>query len=417
MQVELIIIGDELLIGQVVDTNSNWMCSHLNAIGIQVKQISTISDREEDITAALTLASTRADIILMTGGLGPTKDDVTKPTLAKYFNSELIYDEGVLKHVEQIFAKYEKPMPSENLKQAEVLKIAEVMFNKAGTAPGMWIKHNQIYFAVMPGVPSEMKYLMEHEVLPRLKNLNGRKKIIHKNILTSGLGESFLAERIYDIEERLPKYIKLAYLPSFAQVRLRLSAEGDNEDMLRKEVDGFAEEIKSSLINFYVNDTQQTLEETLLAEMEKYKLTLATAESCTGGYVSHLITQIPGSSRVFLGGIVSYSNDVKVSSIDVRQKTLDDFGAVSEQTAIEMALGVKRKIGSNYSVAITGIAGPDGGSLEKPVGTVWVAIAGINKTKSYNFLFGTRRNDNIIRASNNALNLLLRLVREENMHL
>jgi len=414
MQAELIIIGDEILIGQIVDTNSSWISSRLNEIGIQVKQISTIGDTEADIMNALTLASKRADVILMTGGLGPTKDDVTKLTLTKYFDTELVFDPAVLANVEQMFAKYEKPMPEENRKQAEVLKISEVLFNNAGTAPGMWIESNGKYFVIMPGVPSEMKYLMSNEVLPRLNKLPGRKILINKNILTTGLGESFLAEKIAHIENRLPDFIKLAYLPSFAQVRLRLSGLGDDAEVLNRELKVFSEEIKYCLRDFYVNDTDQTLEQTLISLMQEHQLSLASAESCTGGFFSHLITQVPGCSSVFLGGIISYSNAVKVNSLSVKQETLEKYGAVSEQAAIEMAEGVKEKLGADYSVGITGIAGPDGGTVDKPVGTVWVAVSGQTKTISYKFLFGKLREDNIVRAAKNTMNVLFKLIKEEN---
>lgn len=414
MRAELIIIGDELLIGQILDTNSNWICKELNEIGVQVKNISTISDDREEIINALTLACSRSQVILMTGGLGPTKDDVTKLALSDYFHSELVFDDKVLTHVKGIFAKYNRPMPPENLKQAEVLKIAEVLFNKTGTAPGMWIKHHESYVGIMPGVPSEMKYLMEYEVLPRIKKLPGRKELIHSHILTAGLGESFLAARIAYIEDRLPHYIKLAYLPAPVQVRLRLSAEGNNHEQLKSELDLFTLEIKNELKEFYINNSNQTLEETLLNEMKNLNLSLAMAESCTGGYVSHLITKIPGSSKVFWGTVVSYDNSVKINSLGVKPETISSFGAVSEQTAIEMAEGVKMRLGSNYSIAITGIAGPDGGSIDKPVGTVWVAIAGSKKTYTFQYSFQNDRNGIIIRAASNALYQLIQLVRKEN---
>jgi len=414
MRAELIIIGDELLIGQVLDTNSSWICTQLNEIGVQVKQISTITDDADEIIHALTLATSRAEVILMTGGLGPTKDDVTKLALSEYFHSELVLDEKVLTHVKGIFEKFNRPMLPENIKQAEVLKVSEVLFNKAGTAPGMWIKQGKSHIAIMPGVPSEMKYLMKHEVLPRIKALPGRKELIQSHILTAGIGESFLAAKIAHIEDRLPSYIKLAYLPAPVQVRLRLSAVGDNHRLLKAELDSFTQEIKDELKEHCINTNEQTLEETLLDEMRNLNLKLALAESCTGGYVSHLITEIPGSSRVFLGSIVSYDNTVKINSLGVKQQTLNDFGAVSEQTAIEMAEGVKQNIGSDYSIAITGIAGPDGGSIEKPVGTVWLAIAGVKKTYTFKYLFQNSRNGTIIRASKNALYQLIQLVREEN---
>lgn len=414
MRAEIIVIGDELLIGQVLDTNSNWICSQLNEIGVQVKHISTISDDKMEIIHALNLATSRAEVVLMTGGLGPTKDDLTKQALSEYFNSELVYDEEVLMHVKGIFAKYDRPMLPENIKQAEVLKVAEVLFNKVGTAPGMWIKQGNSHVAIMPGVPFEMKYLMEHEVIPRIKSLPGRKELIHSYILTVGIGESFLASRIAHIEDRLPSYIKLAYLPAPVQVRLRLSGEGSDHELLKKELDSFTQEIKNEIKEHCINNNQQSLEETILEEMSALNLNLALAESCTGGYVSHLLTEIPGSSRVFLGSIVSYDNSVKIDSVGVNQQTILDFGAVSEQTAIEMAEGVKKNLGSDYSIAITGIAGPEGGTVEKPVGTVWVAIAGIKGTYSFKYLFQNSRSGTILRASKNALYQLIKLVREEN---
>src|SRR5690554_772577 len=315
MRAELIIIGDELLLGQVLDTNSSWICTQLNEAKVQVSQISTISDDVGEIINALTLATSRSEVILITGGLGPTKDDVTKLALSKYFHSELVLDEKVLTHVKGIFEKSNRIMLPINIKQAEVLKISEVLFNKAGTAPGMWIKQGKSHVVIMPGVPSEMKYLMEYEVLPRIRVLPDRKELMQSYILTAGIGESFLAEKIAHIEDRLPSYIKLAYLPAPVQVRLRLSAIGDDHKLLKTELDNFTQEIKDELKEHYININKQTLEETLLDEMNNLNLKLALAESCTGGYVSHLITAISGSSKVFKGSIISYDNKVKINSL------------------------------------------------------------------------------------------------------
>ena len=414
MKAELIIIGDEILIGQIIDTNSSWICSRLEEIGIQVHQISTIADQEAAIIEALTLASTRSEVILMTGGLGPTKDDVTKKALVKFFNSELVLDETVLKHVESIFEKYNRPMPPDNRTQAEVLAISEVLFNKAGTAPGMWIDSNDNHFVVMPGVPTEMKYLMVHEVLPRLQHTVGRTIRQRINILTAGLGESFLAEKIRPIEDRLPPYIHLAYLPSYGQVRLRLSGMGENEVKIKNELIAFSNEIKHSLKDYFINDTDEPLAVSLVNLMSDRGLTLSTAESCTGGLCSHMITSVPGSSKVFLGGVISYSNDVKINSLGVKQETLNKFGAVSEQTALEMVNGVHKVLHSDYSISITGIAGPGGGSPGKPVGTVWIAVKGLKNTVSRQFSFGPLREENVMKAAKNALIMLFRLVNEEN---
>lgn len=414
MKAELIIIGDEILIGQIVDTNSSWICKQLEEIGIQVHQISTIGDEEKTILDALSLASSRSEIILMTGGLGPTKDDVTKKTLVRFFNSELVLDQAVLKHVEGIFQKYNKPMPLDNKSQAEVLAISEVLFNNAGTAPGMWIHSKDKYYVIMPGVPTEMKYLMSHEVLPRLKRTMGRTVRQQINILTAGLGESFLAEKIRPIEDRLPSYIHLAYLPSFGEVRLRLSAIGEDEARIGNELAAFSNEIKLCLEDYFINDTNESLQVSLIKIMREKGLTLSTAESCTGGLCSHLVTTVPGSSEVFLGGIISYSNEVKVNSLGVRQETLDEFGAVSEQTALEMVVGVQKEFNSDYSISITGIAGPGGGSPEKPIGTVWIAVKGTRNVVSRKFTFGFLREENMMKAAKNALIMLYRLIENEN---
>lgn len=417
MKAELIVIGDEILIGQIVDTNSSWICSHLDEIGVNVIHISAIADNKQKIKDALVLASGRVDLIVMTGGLGPTKDDVTKQALREYFDTEIVTDANVLSHVREIFAKYKQPMPPENERQAEVLKIAEVMFNKAGTAPGMWIEKKGVYYAVLPGVPTEMKYLMNHEVIPRLEKMPDRKLRFHKTILTAGIGESFLAETIAPVEASLPDSIQLAYLPTYGQVRLRLTAIGRDEQSetdIREELDHFAGNIINLIPTYYINDTGESLQYSFLKTVENLGLTVAAAESCTGGYFSHLMTQVPGSGQVFLGSIISYAESVKEAELDVKAETLEQYTAVSQQTAEEMVSGVKRRLQSDYAVAITGIAGPDGATNENPVGSVWITVSGLSKTVSTKFLFGKRREDNIIRAATSALFLLFRLVKEEN---
>lgn len=417
MKAELIVIGDEILIGQIVDTNSSWICSHLDEIGVNVVHISAIADNKQKIKDALVLASGRVDLIVMTGGLGPTKDDVTKQALREYFDTEIVTDANVLSHVREIFAKYKQPMPPENERQAEVLKIAEVMFNKAGTAPGMWIENKGVYYAVLPGVPTEMKYLMNHEVIPRLEKMPDRKLRFHKTILTAGIGESFLAETIAPVEVSLPDSIQLAYLPTYGQVRLRLTAIGRDEQSetdIREELDHFAGNIINLIPTYYINDTGESLQYSFLKTVENLGITVAAAESCTGGYFSHLMTQVPGSGQVFLGSIISYAESVKEAELNVKAETLEQYTAVSQQTAEEMVSGVKRRLKSDYAVAITGIAGPDGATNENPVGSVWIAVSGLSKTVSTKFLFGKRREDNIIRAATSALFLLFRLVKEEN---
>lgn len=418
MKAELIVIGDEVLIGQIVDTNSGWICSHLGEIGVNVAHISTVSDNKKDIQEALITASKRVNLIVMTGGLGPTKDDVTKEALIDYFNTKLVVNQEVLSHVKEIFAKYKKTMPVENKQQAEILANAEVMFNRAGTAPGMWIEKEGVYYAVLPGVPNEMKYLMRHEVLPRVTALPGKDIRIHKTILTAGIGESFLAEAIAPVEKMLPDFIHLAYLPTYGQVRLRLTAipgTGRDSSYLQTEMNRFAEEIKALIPSYYINDTGNSLQYSLLEKVENLGYTISAAESCTGGYFSHLITLVPGSGQTFLGSIVSYALSVKEAELGVKAETLERYTAVSQQTAEEMVYGVKKRLKSDYAVAITGIAGPDGGTEENPIGSVWIAVTGLSKTVSTKFLFGKRREDNIIRAATSALFMLFRLVEEENL--
>lgn len=415
MNAEVLVIGDEILIGQTIDTNSGWIAARLTEHNIQTRSIRVLPDVEEQILQALEAASKRSDLVLLTGGLGPTRDDVTKQTLSRFFQSPLKMDDLVLQHIERIFERSGRPLLPVNIQQAEVLELSEVLFNEAGTAPGMWIEYHDTIFVVMPGVPSEMKYLMDHEVIPRLRQRRPSGRMLrHAHLLTSGIGESFLAELIKPIELGLPDYIHLAYLPSFSQVRLRLSAEGVNQALLDEELDIYVQRMKELIGVHVVNEDRRSLEETVLDEMRSSGLRLAVAESCSGGMLSHLLTRIPGSSEVFLGGVIAYSNDLKVRFLDVSRETLQREGAVSEQTALEMARGARRATGSDYAIAITGVAGPGGGSDEKPVGTVWIGIAGPNTSYAQLFRLGKRREDTIHRSSRQALFQLLKTIRAEN---
>ncbi len=413
MLAELITIGDEILIGQIVDTNSAWMAQKLNLVGINVKQITSVSDERQHILNSLKEASKRADIILITGGLGPTKDDITKTTLAEYFNVGLRTDEGALENVKRIFSQYKAPMLETNLRQAEVLENCTTLLNLNGTAPGMWVEHQGKIYVSMPGVPFEMMYMMDELVIPRIKESFNLPSIVHHTILTAGIGESLLADKISDVEDSLPDHIGLAYLPKLGMVRLRLSGKGENTGQLKDEIALFASRIVELVREFVVIEADIPLEKAILDYMNAKGLTLSVAESCTGGYLSHLLTQHAGSSKVFLGGAVSYSNQLKSSMLGVLEKTLLDFGAVSEETVLEMALGAIKNYGSDYSISISGIAGPDGGTEDKPVGTVWIAIAGRTKTISRKFQFGNKRAQNIERSAVNALSLLHKLVKEE----
>lgn len=406
MQAEIITIGDEILIGQIVDTNSAWMATELNKIGMGVKQISSISDEAEHISKALDEAKKRADVILITGGLGPTKDDVTKTTLSKYFNMPLRLDETTLAHVKLFFEKLNRPMIDSNIKQAEVPDGCTVIMNKNGTAPCMWFEQEGKIFVSMPGVPFEMKYLMQDEIIPRLKKAFKLPHIIHQTILTVGLGESFLAEQIADIENQLPSHIKLAYLPKLGQVRLRLTAAGEDEAQLKTEVALYTCQIVERIEKYVILTEDIPFERAILNVMKAQGLKLSTAESCTGGYIAHLFTQHPGSSAVFEGGGVTYSNALKQAILGVKPETLELFGAVSEETVKEMALGAINRFDTDYAVAVSGIAGPDGGTPEKPVGTVWIAVANRKQVKAKLFNFASQRMQNIERSAMAALMLL-----------
>ncbi len=412
MNTEIITIGDEILIGQIVDTNSAWMAQSLNELGIRVKQISSVSDNKQHILDALKEAEQRADIILITGGLGPTKDDITKHTLAEYFGSTLVLNEDALENVKIIFARFNREVTEINRKQAEVPHNCTVIQNPQGTAPAMMFEKNGKLFFSMPGVPFEMKSIMEQSVLPLLKERFVGNTLIHENILTVGIGESFLATEIEDIEDALPTHIKLAYLPKLGQVRLRLTAEYHGE-YDATELTKIKQAIVERVHKHVVAESDISFEEAILNLLIENKETLSTAESCTGGYIGHLLTSIAGSSRAYEGGAVSYSYDLKKSILGVQQSTLDTFGAVSKETVEEMAIGAIKEFNTTYSIACSGIAGPGGGTEDKPVGTVWIAVANKNKVFSKKFQFGNLRMQNIERTAVQALYMLFKMIKEE----
>jgi nicotinamide-nucleotide amidase len=410
---EIITIGDELLIGQVIDTNSAWMAQRLNEIGIKVKQITSVSDDSNHIIEALNDAKQRADIILMTGGLGPTKDDITKKTLCTFFNSTLRFDEPTYKIIQGIFSVRGKEVTPINRLQAEVPSNCVVLTNLNGTAPGMLFESDDKIFISMPGVPSEMKGLMTNEVVPLLKNKFQLVPIIHKTILTQGIGESMLAEKISDWEDSLPQNMKLAYLPDVGMVRLRITATGNDEKVLRKEVEDIAlklTELVGEFIYGYENDTLETIVGKLL---RKKKLTLCTAESCTGGFIAHKITSVPGSSEYYYGSVIAYANAVKVHELGVDMHVLETDGAVSEKVVVAMAQNAMKKFNTDYCIACSGIAGPDGGTREKPVGTVWVAISSFERTITKKFQLGNYRERVIRETSQHALNMLRKMLLED----
>ncbi|GEO10218.1 competence/damage-inducible protein A [Segetibacter aerophilus] len=403
----IITIGDELLIGQTIDTNSAWMAQELNKLGIWVKRRVAVGDVWDEIWNALDQESKQSQVILITGGLGPTADDITKPLLNEYFGGKLVVDQAALQNVKDIFEKYiKRTMLDVNLKQAEVPDVCTVIQNKRGTAPGMWFEKDGKVFISMPGVPNEMKGMMTDFVLPRLPKMFSLPAVVHRTLLTAGIGESYIADRIKDFEAALPGYIKLAYLPNFGMVRLRLTATGENESEITAEIDRLFVDLQSQLEDVMVINEDKNLEEAIGLMLAKHGKTLATAESCTGGYISHLITSVPGSSKYFKGGVVSYDNTVKENVLGVDADTLDNHGAVSEETVFEMATAAKELIKTDYALAVSGIMGPGGGTEEKPVGTVWVAVAAKSGTVTKRFQTRYDRHRNIEVTAINALNLL-----------
>lgn len=406
MNAEIITIGDELLIGQVIDTNSAWIAEQLNLVGIRIAQITSISDDRKHILKTLKDASERASLILITGGLGPTKDDITKHTLCEYFDTDLVFHQPSYDNVERIFKVRGFTVSELNRQQAELPANCTPLPNPNGTAPGMWFEKAGVIYVSMPGVPFEMKPLITNEVLPRMAEKLNSTFIEHITVLTQGVGESMLAKTIETWENKLPQNIKLAYLPQPGIVRLRLTATGSDKTKLSKDLNRQVSELKKlipDLIFGYHDDTLELVVGKLLRDNQQ---TLSTAESCTGGYIAHLITSIPGSSDYFVGSTISYSNEVKINELGVNPDDIELHGAVSKSVVEQMALGARKKFGTNYSLAVSGIAGPDGGSEDKPVGTVWIAMATAEKVVSKKFLFGEHRGRNIRKSALAALNML-----------
>ena len=391
----IVTIGDEILFGQITDTNSQWIGAELTKIGIRVVRKSSVGDNREDILEILHQAENCADIILITGGLGPTKDDITKKTLCEYFNTTLAINEEALALVTDFFEKRGRAMTELNRQQAALPLNCTYIPNLWGTAPAMWFEERGKVFISMAGVPFEMKNLMTNTLLPKLQQHFKTPFIYHKIIRTVGLGESFLAERIEAWEDGLPAHIKLAYLPHFGQVRLRLTATGDDLEQLKVQTQTEVEKVLPLIEKHVFGYDDDELESVIGKLLKERHQTVATAESCTGGYVSHLITKVAGASNYFVGGVVSYSNQIKEQELGVKPETLATLGAVSEQTVVEMAEGVKNKFNTTYGIAASGIAGPDGGTDEKPVGTIWIACAGPHGTIAKKLLLTKYREQNI----------------------
>jgi len=409
MQAEIITIGDEILIGQIIDTNSAFIGKALNSIGVSVYQITSIQDEKEHLIKAFKEAEENADIIIITGGLGPTKDDITKHTLTEYFNDTLVQNDEVLAHVEQLFKKYITTTISDlNRKQALVPSTCEVLMNKYGTAPGMWIEKGNKVFISLPGVPYEMKALINDEVLPKLAHKYKRPFILHKTILTYGLGESAIAERLEQIEDQLPKHIKLAYLPSLGRVRLRLSGKGNDEDILntdiQTQVDNILPLIKDIFVGF--EDNNNSIEQIIANQLVKTNQTLAIAESCTGGKLTQTFTQHSGASAYFKGGLVTYATQSKVDILGVNQAIIEEHSVVSEAVAKAMASQVREKLKADIGISTTGNAGPTKGDSDADVGTVFIGFATKNGVKAFQFNMGNHRERVINKTVNKTLELL-----------
>ncbi|PPK95126.1 nicotinamide-nucleotide amidase [Nonlabens xylanidelens] len=408
MKATIITIGDEILIGQIVDTNSEWMAQELNKIGVDVYEIISISDNREHILSAFAKAESQSDIVLMTGGLGPTKDDITKKTICEYTNDTLVLNQDVLDHVTQLFAKYVKDaMVDMNKDQALVPSQAQIIKNDFGTAPGMWFENNGVIFISMPGVPFEMKEIMLSGVLPRLKAMPGLPFIHHRTILTAGQGESTIATRLEDWQNNLPASIKLAYLPSLGTVRLRLSSKGMDKGHILKSVDDQIKELYLLIPDIIVGESnEEGLVDQVSRLFKEQNKSLATAESCTGGKIANLITEIPGASQFFKGSTITYATASKVDILGIDETLIDKYSVVSHEVAEAMAVAAKKKFESNYAIATTGNAGPSKGDSDAPVGTVYIGIATEDESFALKFMMGNHRERVIQKTVNKAFELL-----------
>ena len=417
MKVTIINIGDELLIGQVVNTNASTMAGMLTEAGMEVRKTVVVGDNHDEIWAAIDMAMNESDAVLVTGGLGPTKDDITKKLLCEYFGSELVENRMALDNVRRIFESRGYELTPVNRAQALVPKCCEVLNNDLGTAPCMWFlspKEKGTVLVSLPGVPFEMEWLMRNRVIPKLREHFGTETIINKNILVQGIGESFLSDLIEPWELALPACIKLAYLPVAGLTKLRLTARGTDSSALQDATNQAVSELYPIAGRYIVGEDCETLPELVHQKLTTLGKSLATAESCTGGAIASRLTVLAGASTYFKGGVVAYSNDVKENTLGVNHSTLEKHGAVSEQTVREMVEGVRKRLDTDFAIATTGIAGPTGGTPDKPVGTVWIAVCSRTSTVAQLLNFGgNRRQQNIDRSVNQAYAMLIRLICQE----
>lgn len=405
MKATVITIGDEILIGQIIDTNSAWIGQQFSALGVKLHEVISVGDEAGQIVSALDRAAANSQIVLMTGGLGPTKDDITKKTLVEYFNTELELNEEVWEKMKVIFEKRGLKVLELNRSQAMIPKASIMLPNMRGTAQGMWFERDGVVYVSMPGVPHEMKHLMETQVIPRLKEKFSFPKIVHATVMTAGAGESVVANLLTDFENNLPENIKLAYLPDLGLLKLRLTGRGDT-DAIKLEVEEQKQKLITTLGDLFYTEGEEKLEQVIGKTLNERNETVSCAESCTGGYISHLLTSVPGSSKYFEGSIISYSYAVKKNLLGVKNETLQNHGAVSEECVREMAQGLLKVTGTTYGIAVSGIAGPGGATDDKPVGTVWIAVASADNVVVRRFQFFPSRMENIRVFSNAAMNML-----------
>lgn len=408
MKAVIVTIGDEILIGQIVDTNSGFIAKAIDKIGIQTQEMLSISDDKQHILDTFSKLQDKVDLVIITGGLGPTKDDITKKTFCEYFDDELVVNPEVLAHVtEMIEGFYKRPITQLNKDQALVPSKCEILFNKVGTAPGMWMKKDDTVYISLPGVPFEMKYIVENQIIPKLVQEYKRPYIVHKTILTYGQGESMVAERIENWENNLPEFIKLAYLPSPGRVRLRLTARGENEIVLQKAIEENVQSLNKIIGDIIVGfDEDETIEVVIGRLLQQQGKTISTAESCTGGKIAEMLTSVPGASNYFRGSVVSYATDTKIDILGVEAEVIHKHSVVSGEVAKQMALGIQKLMKSEYAIATTGNAGPNKGDADAEVGTVFIALATPNEVHLEEFNFGQPREKVIDRASNKALEIL-----------
>jgi nicotinamide-nucleotide amidase len=406
MNAALITIGDEILIGQIVDTNSAWMGAALNSLGISIVEIRSVQDETTAIVSALDELIPKVDLVIMTGGLGPTRDDITKKVLTDYFGGELVFDENTYQDVAAIFERKGRTVSDINKSQAMVPNNCELITNTQGTAKGMWFNAKDTAIISMPGVPYEMKAIFEQELIPRFKDRFSLPTIIHRTLLTQGIPESILAERLEILETELPVHIKLAYLPSVGKVRLRLSAKGNDASVLQEEVAVLARQIYAIVGESVYGEGDALLEQIVGDLLLAKKQNLSTAESCSGGLISHKIITCPGSSSYFAGSIVAYGYEVKETQLNVSKSVLEKYGAVSKEVVIAMCDGLQKSLKTDWQIAVSGIAGPGGGTPEKPVGTIWIAVQGPKFLKTRKLQLGDNRLRNIENTAFTALNML-----------